>query len=149
VHVANILGAKVGIALRVNVVNEQGTIGQNKLKPDVDDKLGPRLQMRVVSYSDLMGSTGSMDTDELGPSDLKQNCPTVSEVRSVSLSKSLISSGDDQIVSFFEEPILPFYEEQMVSLHDEEEINVVSTNEASEDATMAEPPTPKRRLGES
>ncbi|CAI6368802.1 unnamed protein product [Macrosiphum euphorbiae] len=93
--------------------------------------------LRTASYSDLMGSTGSMDTDELGPSDLKQKWPIVSELRSVTLSEPLMSSDDEQIFSIADE--------QMVSLHDEEEINVVSINEADEDATVAEPPTPKRR----
>jgi len=38
----NRLGAKVGIALGINVVIEQGTIGQKRLKPDVDERLGPK-----------------------------------------------------------------------------------------------------------
>jgi len=86
-----------------------------------------------------------MDKDELGPSNLKQKWPTVSELRSVSLSEPLMSSDDEQIFSFDEEQIWLSDKEQMVSLHDEEEISLVSINEADEDATVAEPPTPKRR----
>jgi len=40
--VANRFGAKVAIALGANVVNEQRAIGQDRLKPDVAVRLGPK-----------------------------------------------------------------------------------------------------------
>ncbi|KAL4088972.1 hypothetical protein QTP88_024050 [Uroleucon formosanum] len=120
-----------------------------------DEKLWPSSIMYAwgPSDSEMCSTTHSelkcaINDEELLPTNVMQMYPSEFELRSSSHSGVQWSTDDEQPLSSNLKQTRPSDSEPqcaMVSLHDEEEINVVITNDASEDGTVAEPPKPKRR----